>query len=360
MQKDNVKTWQKNVSSITRQFLTLFNCSMLYGGGHPNTAKNAAIFADLINSCMDDDQTRREMITVIFHNGSMVIEDSPVDKSLNTGKLLSHFEKLAVTSVSLERGLRAESVSRLMEAAGDGDIDSLERCKAALSDIARGAASIPNIRINYVQYGKISADEAVVKAADVEAMGADLYEAIEVQKAAGRMMRSAAVINKEISDLTAHAIVKLVRDEYGSGKTPINRLAHTIRRMLPNNAELMNVLPQMKEMLLADGMSLGGYLELVRALGLKVENESLSDSLKEAEDTAAPELFILLPMVGSEGTDTVKERIVKTSSDGKFERAGQKASIEVKVSATVPGEDTKDLKSYLKVAKNNHSSNKNL
>jgi len=73
-----------------------------------------------------------------------------------------------------------------------------------------------------------------------------------------------------------------------------------------------------------------------------------------AEETAAPELFILLPMVGAEGTETVKGRIVKTASEGEFERAGRKAAVEVKVSAAAPGEDTKDLKSYLRAAMGNH------
>jgi hypothetical protein len=695
MQKDNDKTWQKNAAAIARQFLTLFNCSMLYGGGHPNTLKNATTLAELLNGSMDDD---RGMITVISHNGSMIIEDSPIDKSLNPGKLISHFEKLAVTSVSFERGVEDSSVVRLVELAGDGDAHKLEACRDALAEVA-AKGTIPRVRINYVQYGKISADEVVVKAADVGNTGegvaadggaansdatgggstsgssgesnistsnlsreaaaqieqvltlsallekprevsealaqsdtqtisidalqgafgkirgeidsskthnvdelleslhnlrTDLYEAIEVQKATGRMMRSAAVINKELSDLTAHTVVKLVRDEYGSGKTPINRLAHTIRRMLPNNAELMNILPQMKEMLLAEGMNLGDYLELVRSLGLKVESESLSDSLKEAadsvgatvsdlvaaikskpaeaaslillasevrqatgegdsglpealamyveevcskiavdqcgasggalkgvlaqlesqmysqlskrgvpkdvmaqvkarlnanfgetlagasaslgttapvsansvpttsyvsttpisttqtgkrdretkkkavkikmpaealssgnmlflinkeikrnirykspfatamvsiekvsiedgeprplsqddtaellpqlfqhvqallrdvdiigtigaEDTAAPELFILLPMIGEEGTETVKNRIIKSASESNFELNGKKATVEVKVSTTVPGDDTKDLKSYMRMAKNNHS-----
>ncbi|MDR2693225.1 MAG: hypothetical protein LBB74_03310 [Chitinispirillales bacterium] len=684
MPKDSENT------KIARQFLTLFNCSMLYGSGHPNTLKNAAAFADMVNGYMNGNG----MLTVISHNGALVIEDSPVDRMLNVSKLVSHLERLSVTSVSFERGVPAESVARLMELAGDGNIEAMERYKTALADMARGAATVRGIRINYVQYGKISADEVVVKAADVGApngagggggasnlstanlsrqaaaqiehfltlsallekpkevsealahsdtqtisidalqgafgkirgeidssetynvdelleslhhLRTDLYEAIEVQKATGRMMRSAAVINKELGDLTAHAIVKLVRDEYGSGKAPINRLAHTIRRMLPNNAELLNILPQMKAMLLADGMSLGDYLELVRALGLKVESESLSESLREAadsvgatvsdlveairskpaeaaslillasevrqatgegdsglpgalaayveevcskiavdrcgaaggggalkgvlaqlesqmyaqlskrgvpkavmaqvkerlnarfgetlagagkalsstalsprepqnrslsevepvylgasqmseaepvhssvsqigagkkkaagrvrmpaealnagnmlflinkeikrnlryrspfatlivsmekvaidgsgprplspedtaellpqlfkhiqallrdvdmlgtinaEETAAPELFILLPMVGAEGTDTVRERIVKTASESGFERAGRKAAVEVKVSATVPGEYTRDLKSYLRAAKGNHS-----
>jgi len=383
-------------TTIVRQFLTLFNCSMLYGCGHPNTLKNAAVFAELLNGCMGGDGGG-ETITVISHNGAMIVEDAPVDRAINVGKLISHLERLAVTSVSFERGISAEGVAKFMELAGDGNIDSLDRCKAALADVAKGAASVPGIRINYVQYGKISADEVVVKASEVgtaSAAGADggtsvggdaasnistatisreaaaqieqvltlssliekpkevsevlaksdtqtisidilqgafgkikgemdsskavnvdelleslhnlradLYDAIEVQKATGRMMRSAAVINKELNDLTAHAVVKLVRDEYGSGKTPVNRLAHTIRRMLPNNAELMNILPPMKEMLLAEGMSLSAYLELVRALGLKVESESLSDSLREAADAVGATVSDLVSAIRSKPSE---------------------------------------------------------
>lgn len=375
---------QKDMTAITRQFLTLFNCSMLYGSGHPNTLKNAAAFADVVNEFMDGGG--RAMVTVISYNGSLVIEDSPVDKSLNVGKLLSHFDKLGMASVSFERGVSAEGVSRFVELAGDANTSNAERCRAALADVARGAAVIPGVRVNYVQYGRITADEVVVRAADASlgagaavdggaaaisaaglsgrALGqieqvltltsllekpkevtsalaqtdtstfsiddlhgafgkirgeidstqthsvgelleslhnlrTDLYEAIEVQKATGRVMRSAAMIDKELCDLTAHTIVKLVKDEYGAGRMPLNRLAHTIRRMLPNSTELLSVLPRMKEMLLSEGMSLSDYLALVEMLGVKVESESLSDSLKEAADAVGATVSDLVSAIRS-------------------------------------------------------------
>jgi U3 small nucleolar ribonucleoprotein component len=73
-----------------------------------------------------------------------------------------------------------------------------------------------------------------------------------------------------------------------------------------------------------------------------------------ADETAAPELFILLPMAGAEGAETVKNKIFKTASEGTFERAGRKAAAEVKISVTMPMENTRDLKSYLSMAKRNH------
>jgi len=270
--KVKAKEWPEDVSEIARQFLALFNGSMLYGSGHPNTAKNAAAFAELINACMDE-EGGRGMVTVFSHNGAMIIEGSTVtDEALNAGKLLSHLERLAVTAISFERGVSAESVVRLMELAGDSNLDDLERFKAALADIARDAAAIPGVRINKAQYSEISVS---------------------------------AVINKELSDLTANAVVKLVREEYDSGKTPINRLARTIIRMLPDDAELVSLLPQMKETLLAEGMALADYLELVLALGLKVEAESepLSDRLKEAADSAGATVSDIVAAIRSKPTE---------------------------------------------------------
>jgi len=270
----SVKTKERleDVAEIARQFLALFNGSMLYGSGHPNTAKNAAAFAELVNAYTDE-EGGRGMVAVFSHNGTMIVEDSPVtDESLNAGKLLSHFERLAVTSVSFERGVSAESVVRFMELAGNADLDGLEGFKAALADVAREAAAIPGVRINHAQYGGISVS---------------------------------AVINKELNDLTANAVVKLVRDEYDSGKTPVNRLARTIIRMLPDDAELISLLPQMKETLLADGMTLADYLELVLALGLKVEAGSgpLSDALKEAADSAGAAVSDIVAAIRSKPTE---------------------------------------------------------
>jgi len=259
-----------DAGAVARQFLALFNGSMLYGSGHPNTVKNAAAFAELVNAYMDE-ESGRGAAAVFLHNGSIIVDGSrAADESPNAGKLISHFERLAVTSVCFERGVPAESVSRLTELAGDSGLDGLERFKAELAAAAQDAAAIPGIRINHAQYSEISVS---------------------------------AVINKELGDHTANAVVKLVRDEYGSGKTPVNRLARSIIRMLPDDAELMSLLPQMKETLLADGMTLAEYLELVLALGLKIESESLSDQLKEAADSAGATVADLAAAIRSKPTE---------------------------------------------------------
>jgi hypothetical protein len=386
MSETNNDIWQKDAAAIARSFLMMFNGALLYGCAHPNTAKNAASFCELLNRCFDG----REIITIISTNGTFMIEDWPLDSSFNYGKLLAHFEKLGLTSISFEPGVDTESVVRLVGLAGD--VNKIDSCKAAIEE-AKAADAIPRIRLNYILFGKIRADEVVVSkdsagapanrvglpgasnistgnlsltaAAQIEqvltlsslletpkeisealaktgtgrfsmnelhnAFGGikgeidnseslsveellmslhnlkqDLYEAIQVQQATGKMMRSAAVINNELNDLTCRAIVRLVREEYKAGQTPLKRLAHTIRRMLPNSAELMHILPNLKTMLLEEGMSLVDYLELVRTLGLSLDSESLSDTLKEAADSVGATVNDLVAAITSAPEDAAK------------------------------------------------------
>jgi hypothetical protein len=386
MGETNNDVWQKDAAAIARSFLMMFNGALLYGCAHPNTAKNAASFCELLNRCFNG----REIITIIATNGTFMIEDWPLDGSFNYGKLFAHFEKLGLTSISFEPGVDADSIVKLVGLAGD--VHNIDTCRVGIEE-AKASGFIPHIRINYILFGKIRADEVVVNkgsvgtptnalagtgasnistgrlsqtaAAQIEqvltlsslletpkeisaalaktdtsrfsmdelhdAFGGikgeidesdslsaeelllslhnlkqDLYEAIEVQRATGKMMRSAAVINNELNDLTCRAIVRLVRDEYKSGKTPLNRLAHMIRRMLPNSAELMHILPNLKAMLLDEGMSLSDYLELVRILGLSLESESLSDSLKEAADSVGATVHDLVNAIKSSPEDAAK------------------------------------------------------
>jgi len=384
---NNNDVWQKDAAAIARSFLMMFNGALLYGCAHPNTVKNAASFCELLNKCFNG----REMITFMSMSGTLMIEDLALDKSFNYRKLLTHFEKLELTSISFEQGVDADSVAALLGLAGD--VHDIDKCKAGIAE-AKASGSIPRVRINYILFGKIKADEVVVNkdealaaanvpaglsgssnistgrlsltaAAQIEqvltlsslletpkeiseilaktdtsrfsmddlhnAFGSikgeidkseslsvdelleslhnlkhDLYEAIQVQQATGKMMRSAAVINSELNELTCRAIVKLVRDEYKSGRTPLNRLAYTIRRMLPESAELMHILPNLKAMLLAEGMSLSNYLELLRMLGLSLESESLSDTLKEAADSAGATVNELVDAIKSAPEDAAK------------------------------------------------------
>jgi hypothetical protein len=63
-------------------------------------------------------------------------------------------------------------------------------------------------------------------------------------------------------------------------------------------------------------------------------------------------------MTGDEGTAIVKERIIKKAAESTYVVFGRPARIAVKVSVATPNENTKDLKSYLALARANHRNEK--
>jgi hypothetical protein len=85
-----------------------------------------------------------------------------------------------------------------------------------------------------------------------------------------------------MDNLTCEVLAKLVKDEYSKEEIPVKRLAQIIRRMLPDLSELKRVLPLLKNTLLAEGMSLTDYLQLIRLIDLEIESESLASLLDDA------------------------------------------------------------------------------
>jgi hypothetical protein len=73
-----------------------------------------------------------------------------------------------------------------------------------------------------------------------------------------------------------------VRDEYQQGKITPVRMAHILRRLVPEAVELKRLLPKIKTALLEEGMSHTHYLELIQALGKELQSESLANILQES------------------------------------------------------------------------------
>ncbi|MFW5784713.1 MAG: hypothetical protein ACOCW1_00895 [Chitinispirillaceae bacterium] len=361
---------QREAEQIGRLFVMLFNSAILYGCCHPSTKKNAGVFFDALSGSLKD----HAIVSFMINQGALMVEDWPLDKTVNIGKLIQHFDKIGIRSVSFEQNVSRKSIEDFLSLAGD--TTKIASAKEKIADSAKGA--LPKVRINYILFGKMTADQvsagrsgtpqqqappqttsqsqnsseimlsaeglskealtqieqvltltsllekpgkaaAVLSKAQEDAQCAstvsrtfgklkaeiseaqphtveelleallelktDLAEAIEVQKTTGSMIKSSELLSNQMNELTCDAIVKLVKEEYGAGKLSLKRLTQIIRRMLPDNSELMSVLPRLKEMLLSEGMSLSDYLQLIRMLDMEIRSEALSGSLHEAADS---------------------------------------------------------------------------
>ncbi len=113
-------------------------------------------------------------------------------------------------------------------------------------------------------------------------MKKQLLEGIEAQKALGVAYENEAAILENANELTDRVLIQLVKDEYQQGKITPARMAHILRRLVPEAAELKRLLPKIKTALLEEGMSHTQYLELIQALGKELQSEGLANILQES------------------------------------------------------------------------------
>ncbi|MBR9986067.1 MAG: hypothetical protein KFF68_09165 [Desulfosarcina sp.] len=139
------------------------------------------------------------------------------------------------------------------------------------------------MRIEVDKHLKGKGDVAIADLAGaVFDMKKQLLEGIEAQKAMGVAYENEAAILENANELTDRVLIQLVKDEYQEGKITPARMAHLLRRLVPEAAELKRLLPKIKTALLEEGMSHTQYLELIQALGKELQSEGLANILQES------------------------------------------------------------------------------
>ncbi|HWR91558.1 MAG TPA: hypothetical protein VN300_03995, partial [Desulfobacterales bacterium] len=68
---------------------------------------------------------------------------------------------------------------------------------------------------------------------------------------------------------------ELIKKEYDGGRTPIGRLAVVIQRIVTPAEDLQRLLPRIRESLLAQGMPVSDFSDLIRLLGQAVQSDEL-------------------------------------------------------------------------------------
>lgn len=387
---------QKSAEQVARLFNVTFNSAALYGGDHPTTKKNAIPFAQTIVSLLQN----LPSISIITDRGSLYVEDCCIDKVINAKRIVMHYEKIALYSLTFLKGVQEPEIEEVIKLTTDTNKTTNV---TAISESLL-AKQIKTIKCNYIRYGRITTDQQIVDSSfdphafqsisldgastvpnsvksdntafskiaastieeleqivslkkflekpkesiseikesltggvntqesaqklailrkelnnpnltensSVEALldavfelKVDLQEAIEIQKATGKLLSTEPVTN-EMDSLTIDVLVKVVRDEYNCGAISIKRLAQLIRRMIPNAQELKRMLPKLKDGLLHDGMQLGDYLNLVKELRVEMEGENVADTLRDAAEQVGATVDELITAIKNQPGDAAR------------------------------------------------------
>ena len=108
-------------------------------------------------------------------------------------------------------------------------------------------------------------------------MKRQLIKGIELQKSTGTAYSNEEALLDKANEIADRVVLKLIKDEYKSGKISTSRLAQILKRLVPEPGELKRLLPKIKNALLEEGMQLADYLKMV---------DELSNELQDSFQTA--------------------------------------------------------------------------
>lgn len=160
---------QRQAETLARLFNMAYNSAMLYGGAHQTAQEGAVPLFNLIRKYIDN---KESTLSIIAERESVYVENYCVDKIINARRLLVHFKKAGLQSISFDSTLTLESMRSLFLVLSD-------QLAYKTADDMKNALMLGHcegIRLNYVVYRKMTVDEAIVnkEAAGVPAAaGAD-------------------------------------------------------------------------------------------------------------------------------------------------------------------------------------------
>ena len=116
-------------------------------------------------------------------------------------------------------------------------------------------------------------------------MKRQLIKGIELQKSTGAAYSNEGALLDKANEIADRVVLKLIKDEYKSGKISPSRLAQILKRLVPEPGELKRLLPKIKNSLLEEGMQLADYLKMVDELSNELQDEELSRIFQQSAET---------------------------------------------------------------------------
>lgn len=169
----------------------------------------------------------------------------------------------------------------------DADLRSFQQSDAV--DRSHGPVLAHQLNMIEVEVDKslsgLGAADLATLAEAVFDMKRQLIRGIELQKSRGTAYLNEKALLDKANEIADRVVLKLIKDEYRSGKISASRLAQILRRLVPEPGELKRLLPKIKNALLGEGMHLADYLKMVDELSNELQDEELSKILQQSAET---------------------------------------------------------------------------
>lgn len=225
-----------------------------------STASKSAALSDEL----DASRQYQEALGMIA--GKLLLEE--VDQGLSVKRLMA--DPVGFSKHMLAKGV-AESSGEV--AAGPPPACAISAQLATLGREIRKVVSDSSA----LQLSELAA--AVVK------MRHELQEAIQTQKSLGVLLDPADDVRQQAEELADSVLLELIKKEYAKGKTPIERLAFVLQRLVTPSEELRRLLPKIRDSLLSGGMPLSDFWELIKHMGRDSQSGELVEWVNQGAES---------------------------------------------------------------------------
>jgi hypothetical protein len=228
-------------------------------------AKSTAARAERLDDELNSSREVQDALSMIA--GKFLMEE--LDQSLSLKSLMA--DPGALSRGMVEKGL-AESLGGAAPRDATGQPYSITRHLGALgAEIRQALAGSAPVELPELA-------EALLR------MKRELLREIEAQKAVGLALDPNNEIREEAESVTDTVILELIRKEYDKGRTPVERLAFILERILPFPEDLARLLPGIRDCLLGEGMPLSDFSKLIQQIGVDRQNEGITQAVARAAD----------------------------------------------------------------------------
>jgi len=101
------KIMKQTVDKIGRAFALLFNRLAMYNLDHPFTVDSMNNYYKTITEGL----STFSPIVLIMNQEQFFIEEEPLDSRINLSKMVIHFKKAGIQSISFEKGMKSDELN---------------------------------------------------------------------------------------------------------------------------------------------------------------------------------------------------------------------------------------------------------
>ena len=149
-----MSTLQKELVTFSRLVVMLFNRATIYHSSHPYVQQTI----DAFHSSIEHILMSISPLVFLMNHDQFFIEKEPLHAGANVSRIVAHFNKAEIQSISFENGLTKSELSAFLDVFTSlGEYPGANEMKKALS--TRG---VKHMKINHVVFKQVTEDDEVI------------------------------------------------------------------------------------------------------------------------------------------------------------------------------------------------------